>query len=266
MAGHTGTMNLTLHVWRQNDSKTSGRFVKYNANDIPKAASFLEMLDIVNEELIEAGDDPIAFDHDCREGICGMCGIVINGVPHGPRPKTTTCQLHMFELAKDGVDEIYLEPWRAQGFPVLKDLMVDRSSFDRIVQAGGYITIRTGSAPDGNEIPIPKPLADRAMNAAECIGCGACVAACPNASASLFTAAKLGHLALLPQGHAEQPQRTQKMVSQMDAEGFGSCTNHGECEKACPKSISIDWIAQMNRDFVKAMVTARTEVAARQKK
>jgi succinate dehydrogenase / fumarate reductase iron-sulfur subunit len=210
--------------------------------------SFLEMLDVLNEELIGKGEIPVAFDHDCREGICGTCGMVINGRPHGPLARTTACQLHM-RTFKDG-DEIYIEPWRAKAFPVLRDLVVDRGSFDRIIQKGGFVSVNTGNAQDGNSIPIPKPDADRAMDAAACIGCGACVAACPNSSAMLFTAAKVGHLGSLPQGQAERSSRAMHMVLQMDAEGFGSCTNHYECEAACPKGISADFIAQMNRDFV----------------
>jgi succinate dehydrogenase / fumarate reductase iron-sulfur subunit len=212
--------------------------------------SFLEMLDVVNERLIEKGDAPIAFDHDCREGICGTCGMVINGSPHGPRALTTTCQLHMRSFV-DG-DTITIEPWRAAAFPVLRDLVVDRRAFDRIIQAGGFVSAPTGSAPDGNAIPVPKDAAERSMDAAACIGCGACVAACPNASASLFVAAKISHLGLLPQGQAERDSRAVQMVGQMDAELFGSCTNHGECEAACPKLISIDFIALMNRDYLKA--------------
>ncbi|KPK14578.1 MAG: succinate dehydrogenase [Myxococcales bacterium SG8_38] len=243
-------LNLTLHVWRQNGPNDTGRFETYRAKDITTHMSFLEMLDVVNEELIEQGKTPIAFDHDCREGICGSCGFMINGVAHGPQRRTTACQVHMRQF-EDG-DELWVEPWRAHGFPIVKDLIVDRSAFDRIIQAGGYISIRTGSAPEANEISIPKHTADKAMDAAECIGCGACVAACPNASASLFTAAKISHLALLPQGQAERQDRARRMVAQMDAEGFGNCTNHGECEAVCPKGISLDWIARMNRELVRA--------------
>ncbi|MAQ14912.1 MAG: hypothetical protein CMN30_08965 [Sandaracinus sp.] len=257
------TKNLTLNVWRQRSKSDSGRFEKYVAKDVNEHMSFLEMLDVVNEELLEKGEEPIAFDHDCREGICGMCGLVINGYAHGPQERTTACQLHMRKVFELGWDELWIEPWRATSFPVIKDLAVDRSAFDRIMQAGGYISIRTGSPPDANEMPIGKHVADMAMDAAECIGCGACVAACPNASASLFTSAKVSHLGLLPQGQAEREDRVRKMVGQMDAEGFGSCTNHGECEKACPKGISIDWIARMNREFLKAMVTADNEVEER---
>jgi len=257
------TKNLTLHVWRQRGPNDSGDFERYVAKDVNEHMSFLEMLDVVNEELIENGDDPIAFDHDCREGICGMCGVVINGYAHGPQERTTACQLHMRQVFQLGWDELWIEPWRATSFPVIKDLAVDRGAFDRIIQAGGYISIRTGSARDANETPIAKDVSDAAMDAAECIGCGACVAACPNASASLFTAAKVSHLGLLPQGQAERTDRVRKMVGQMDAEGFGSCTNHGECEKACPKGISIDWIARMNRDLLKAMTTSKDDIEER---
>jgi succinate dehydrogenase / fumarate reductase iron-sulfur subunit len=221
--------------------------------------SFLEMLDVLNEELMAKGQDPIAFDHDCREGICGMCSMVINGRPHGPQKNTTACQLHMRQF-KDG-DEITIEPWRAKAFPVIKDLAVDRSAFDRIIQAGGFVGVATGNAPDGNAIPIPKQNADRAFDAAACIGCGACVAACPNASAMLFTSAKIAHLALLPQGQPERMERVRRMVAAMDAEEFGGCTNHGECTAACPKGISLENIALMNRDFVKATLGKRPERA-----
>ena len=254
-------INLTLHVWRQDGPNDGGRFETLQAKDITTHMSFLEMLDVINEELIEKGERPIVFDHDCREGICGACGMVINGVAHGPQKLTTTCQLHMRQF--DDGDEIWLEPWRAAGFPVLRDLMVDRSAFDRIIQAGGYVSIRTGSASEANELPVPKADADKAMDAAECIGCGACVAACPNASASLFTAAKISHLSLLPQGQAERKDRARKMVAQMDAEGFGGCTNTGECEAACPKGVSLRWIARMNRDLVKSMVRSDQPVEAR---
>jgi succinate dehydrogenase / fumarate reductase iron-sulfur subunit len=219
--------------------------------------SFLEMLDVLNEELIAKGEDPIAFDHDCREGICGTCGMVINGVPHGPKKATTTCQLHMRSF-HDG-DTIYIEPWRATAFPVIKDLVVDRSAFDRIIRAGGFIGASTGSAPDGNAIPVPKKDADLSMDAAACIGCGACVAACPNASAMLFTAAKISHLGLLPQGQPERNRRVINMVRVMDEEGFGTCTNHRECEAACPKEISIQFIARMNRDYLRAKLTHHEE-------
>ncbi len=254
-------MNLTLHVWRQKNRSDAGRFERYEAKNISEHMSFLEMLDVVNEELLAKGEEPIVFDHDCREGICGACGMVINGQPHGPRAATTTCQLHMRTFS-DG-DEITIEPWRAEAFPVLRDLMVDRSAFDRIIQAGGYVSARTGSPRDANEILIAKEAADLAMDAAQCIGCGACVAACPNASASLFVAAKIGHLAALPQGQPERLDRARNMVAQMDAEGFGHCTNHLECEAACPKQISVEFIAKMNRDFLRAMVVSREELAAR---
>lgn len=245
-------LNLTLHVWRQDGPSDAGRFETHEARGISTHMSFLEMLDVVNEDLIERGKSPIAFDYDCREGICGSCGMVVNGVAHGPQRLTTICQLHMRQF-KDG-DELWLEPWRASGFPVVKDLVVDRSAFDRIIQAGGYISIRTGSASEANEMPVAKAMADKAMDAAECIGCGACVAACPNASASLFTAAKISHLSLLPQGQAERLDRARNMVAQMDAEGFGGCTNHGECEAACPKGVSLEWIARMNREVVRSAV------------
>lgn len=254
-------INLTLHVWRQRGPDEPGRFETYQAKDITTHMSFLEMLDVVNEALIEKGETPIVFDYDCREGICGSCGIVVNGEAHGPQRRTSTCQVHMRQF-QDG-DELWLEPWRASGFPIVKDLMVDRSAFDRIIQAGGYVSIRTGSAPEANELPVAKELADKAMDAAACIGCGACVAACPNASASLFTAAKVAHLSLLPQGQPERTDRVRKMVAQMDAEGFGGCTNHGECEAACPKGISLDWIARMNRELVRAMVKSEKPVRAR---
>lgn len=257
-------MNLVLHVWRQSGPKAEGRFVRYDAKGISSHMSFLELLDVINEQLLEKGDDPIAFDHDCREGICGACGVVINGSAHGPQAATTTCQLHMRQF-RDG-DEIWVEPWRASAFPVVKDLVVDRAAFDRIIQAGGYISVRTGSAPDANGMPIAKVDADLAMDAAACIGCGACVAACPNASASLFVAAKVSHLGLLPQGEPERADRARKMVGQMDAEGFGHCSNHGECEAVCPKGISTGFIARLNREVIGAMFTARDNVAARERK
>jgi succinate dehydrogenase / fumarate reductase iron-sulfur subunit len=253
-------MNLTLHVWRQKNAKSEGRFVTYAAKEISADMSFLEMLDIVNEGLILKGEDPIAFDHDCREGICGMCGVVVNGAAHGPRKATTACQLHMRSF-RDG-DELVLEPWRAKAFPVLKDLIVDRSAFDRIVAAGGFVSVATGSAPDGNAIPVPKMAADLSMDAASCIGCGACVAACPNASAMLFVAAKASHLGYLPQGQPERSKRALKMVEQMDKEGFGTCTNHGECSKSCPKEIRQEFIARLNRDYLKASVVYRPETAS----
>ena len=252
-------MTLTLHVWRQRSSSAQGGFVTYEAKDISSDMSFLEMLDVVNERLIQKGEEPIAFDHDCREGICGTCGVVINGVAQGPRPSTTACQLHMRSF-KDG-EVLTIEPWRAKAFPVLKDLIVDRSAFDRIIAAEGFISVPTGSAPDGNSVLVPKEDADLAMDAAACIGCGACVAACPNASAMLFTAAKISHLALLPQGQPERYLRVVKMVAQMDAEGFGGCTNHGECEAVCPKRISVDNIARMNRDFIKASLVGGRRAA-----
>ncbi|HTJ80109.1 MAG TPA: succinate dehydrogenase/fumarate reductase iron-sulfur subunit [Polyangiaceae bacterium] len=254
-------LNLVLHVWRQKNKADTGRFERYEAKDISDHMSFLEMLDVVNEGLIKKGEDPIAFDHDCREGICGMCGVVVNGEPHGPQKATTTCQLHMRQF-QDG-DEITVEPWRAGAFPVLRDLIVDRGAFDRIIQAGGYVSVRTGSARDANEILVPKQDSDLAMDAAQCIGCGACVAACPNASASLFVAAKVAHLGLLPQGQPERMERARNMVAQMDAEGFGHCTNHFECEAACPKEISVEFIARMNRDFLKSMAVSRTALKDR---
>jgi succinate dehydrogenase / fumarate reductase, iron-sulfur subunit len=248
------TLNLTLKVWRQDSADSPGRFETYQAAGISEDMSFLEMLDTVNEQLIADGHLPIEFDHDCREGICGSCGIMIDGRAHGPEKGTATCQLHMRHYADGGT--IVLEPWRAAAFPVIRDLMVDRRPLDEIVAAGGYISVNTGSAPDANLILIPKPAADSAMDAAACIGCGACVAACPNSAAQLFTAAKLEHLNQLPQGQAERWQRTESMVERME-DYFGSCTNHGECEEACPKEISIDFIAYMNRDYVKAKVKNR---------
>ncbi len=245
-------MNLTLRVWRQASPTAQGRLVDYEARGIPPDMSFLEMLDVVNEGLIKKGEDPIAFDSDCREGICGTCGCMVNGIAHGPDPGTTVCQLHMRRF-KDG-DTIVIEPWRARAFPILKDLVVDRSAFDRIIQAGGYTSVNVGSAPDGNAIPVPKPAADQAMDYAQCIACGACVAACKNASAALFTSAKLAHLSLLPQGQPERERRTIAMVETMDAEGFGSCSNEGECEAVCPKEISIAGIARMNREYTKALL------------
>jgi succinate dehydrogenase / fumarate reductase, iron-sulfur subunit len=250
-------MNLVLHVWRQKNANDKGRMSRYEARDINSDMSFLEMLDVVNEDLIEKGEEPIAFDHDCREGICGSCGFMINGVAHGPHRGTTVCQLHMRHF-KDG-DEIYVEPWRARAFPIIRDLIVDRSALDRIVAAGGFISIPTGSAPDGNAIPIPKQNAELSMDAAACIGCGACVAMCPNASAALFTGAKISHLGLLPQGQPERNDRAIKMVAQMNQELFGSCTNIGECEAVCPKEIKLEVIARMNRDYIKASWIGRPE-------
>src|ERR1051325_3343146 len=246
-------MDLTLRVWRQKSRTAAGQFVTYEAKDISEDMSFLEMLDVVNEELIKRGEEQIAFDHDCREGICGMCSLMINGTPHGHLRETTTCQLHMRSF-KDG-DTITIEPWRAAPFPVIKDLVVDRSSFDRIIQAGGYVSVSTGGTADANAIPIPKDDADKAMDAAQCIGCGACVAACKNGSAMLFVAAKVSHLANLPQGQPERYRRVLKMIEQHDLEGFGSCTNYYECEAVCPKEISVKFIAQMNRDYLRASLT-----------
>ena len=243
-------MNLTLYVWRQKNANDKGKLVQYEAKNVSTHMSFLEMLDVVNEDLILKGEDPIAFDHDCREGICGMCSMVINGIPHGPEKGTTVCQLHMRHF-KDG-DKIYIEPWRARAFPVLKDLIVDRSALDRIIQAGGFVSINTGGAPDANAVPISKTAADTAMDAAACIGCGACVAACKNASAMLFVAAKVCQFVNLPQGKVEATERVRNMVAQMDAEGFGDCTNYFECEAACPKEIPVKFIDQMNREFLKA--------------
>ena len=246
-------MNLKLKIWRQKNATTAGRFVDYTLNDVSEESSFLEMLDQLNEKLVRDGDMPVVFDHDCREGICGACGMMINGVAHGPKGAVTTCQLHMRSFS-DG-DTIVIEPWRATAFPIIKDLMVDRDSFDRIIQAGGYVSVGTGSGPDGNAIPIGKEVADRAMDAASCIGCGACVAACPNSSAMLFTAAKVSHLNLLPQGQPERYDRAVMMVDRMDEEGFGGCTNIQECEAVCPKEISIDFIGQLNRDLLRGALT-----------
>ena len=246
-------MNLTLHVWRQKNAADTGRLVKYEARDVSPDMSFLEMLDVVNEGLILEDQEPIAFDHDCREGICGSCGFMINGIAHGPERATTVCQLHMRHF-KDG-DTLYIEPWRAKAFPVIKDLVVDRGALDRIVEAGGYISVSTGSAPEANTIPVPKDDADLAMDAAACIQCGACVAACPNASAMLFTAAKAEHLNLLPQGKPEKDRRVINMVEVMDSLDFGSCTVIGECSAVCPKEISLDFITRMNRDYLKASLT-----------
>jgi succinate dehydrogenase / fumarate reductase iron-sulfur subunit len=247
-------VNLTLHVWRQKAGESEGRFVEYAAKDISPDASFLEMLDIVNEQLIEREEDPIHFEHDCREGICGSCGMMINGIAHGPLGGMATCQLHMRHF-QDG-DVIWVEPWRARAFPVIKDLIVDRSPLDKIIQAGGFIDVNTGSAPEANTIPIPKAVQENAMDAAECIECGACVAQCPNGAAQLFTAAKISHLGLLPQGQPERYGRVLKMVEVME-EHFGSCTMYGECEAVCPKSISVDFIARMNRDYIIARLKKR---------
>jgi succinate dehydrogenase / fumarate reductase, iron-sulfur subunit len=249
-------MKLTLHIWRQKNRTDSGRFVTYELADVDEHMSFLEMLDLLNERLIGKGEEPVAFEHDCREGICGSCGLVINGIAHGKEKGTTVCQLHMRHFA-DG-DVVYIEPFRARAFPVIKDLVVDRSAFDRIVQAGGFVSARTGSAPDGNAVPVPKPVADLAMDAAECIGCGACVAACPNGAAMLFLAAKISHLGLLPQGQPERSARARAMVSRMEYEGFGSCTNYRECEAVCPKRISVNFIARLNRDYLKASFVNET--------
>jgi len=243
-------MKLTLKIWRQKTTTAAGRFVSYQVDGVTADMSFLEMLDVLNEQLIERGEEPVAFEHDCREGICGSCGFLINGVPHGPRRHTTVCQLHM-RFFKDG-DAVTLEPWRATAFPVVRDLVVDRSAFDRIIQAGGYISAPTGSAPEAGAILVPKEAADTAFDAAACIGCGACVAACPNAAAMLFTAAKVTHLNTLPQGQPERDERTLNMVAAMRREAFGSCTNHGECEAVCPKGIPLEFIAGLNRDVVRA--------------
>ena len=250
--------DLTLQIWRQEGPNDNGRFETFTVDSISDEASFLELLDVVNERLIAEGKDAIVFDHDCREGICGTCSLMINGRAHGPQRGTATCQLHMRKF--ESGDTITVEPWRASAFPILRDLMVDRSAFDRIVEAGGFITAETGGAPDANLIPIPKPVADASMDAAECIGCGACVAACPNGAANLFTGAKITHLHLLPQGQAERYSRVESMVETMDAY-FGSCTNHGECEAACPKEISIDVIALMNADYLKAKFKNRKLIA-----
>jgi succinate dehydrogenase / fumarate reductase iron-sulfur subunit len=246
-------VKLIFHIWRQSSRSASGKMVRYDAPGLNPDMSMLEALDVLNETLILSGQDPIAFEHDCREGICGSCGFMINGVAHGPVPETTVCQLSLRHF-RDG-EEVYLEPWRARAVPVLRDLMVDRGAFDRIISSGGYVSISAGSAPDGNAILVPKHDADSAMDAAACIGCGACVAACPNASASLFTGAKISHLGLLPQGQPERPERALRMVAQMNREGFGQCTNIGECEAVCPKGIRLEVIARMNRDFLRASFT-----------
>ena len=251
-------MKVTLKLWRQDGPDAKGAFQSYEVDDVSPDMSFLELIDVLNERLITDGDEPVAFDHDCREGICGSCSMMINGRAHGPELGTATCQLHMRKF-EDGA-HITVEPWRARAFPIIKDLCVDRSAFDRIVEAGGYITAPTGTAPDANLILVPKEASDAAMDAAACIGCGACVAACPNASASLFVAAKISHLGLLPQGQAERDPRALNMVAQMDAELFGSCTNHGECEVACPKGISLETIARMNRDYIAASITHRPKL------
>jgi len=247
-------MKVTLHVWRQPNANTPGKMVTYPSPEVSPNMSFLEMLDVLNEELTHKGEDPIAFDHDCREGICGTCSLVINGIAHGPGAGKTTCQLYMRQF-KNG-DHIYVEPWRAKPFPVIKDLVVDRSAFDRIMQAGGFISVNTGGAPDANALPIPKHDAELAMDAAACIGCGACVAACKNASAMLFVAAKVSHLGHLPQGQPERERRVRRMVAQMDKEGFGNCTNQYECEAVCPKQISVRFIAKMNREYLRATLSS----------
>jgi succinate dehydrogenase / fumarate reductase iron-sulfur subunit len=252
-------MKLELHVWRQASARSAGSFVTYSARDISPDMSFLEMLDVVNEGLVATGSEPIAFDHDCREGICGSCGVMINGVAHGPMKATATCQLHMRHF-KDG-DVVWIEPWRSRAFPVIKDLVVNRGALDRIIASGGFVSVNTGSAQEANAQPVPKQNADDAMDAAACIGCGACVAACPNGSASLFTAAKISHLSLLPQGQPERARRALRMVEQMDVEGFGHCTLYGECQEACPKEISIDTIACMNRDYLRATLSHREDKA-----
>jgi succinate dehydrogenase / fumarate reductase iron-sulfur subunit len=250
-------MNFTLHIWRQKRPQEEGRMVTYDVRDISPDMSFLEMLDVLNQELIAKGEEPIAFDSDCREGICGSCCLMINGIPHGPERGVASCQTYM-RIFEDG-QEIYVEPWRARAFPLVKDLIVDRSALDRIIQAGGFVSVNTGGAPDGNTVLVPKTNAERAMDAAACIGCGACVAACKNASAMLFTAAKVSHLALLPQGHPERRQRVRNMVEQMDHEGFGNCTNYYECEAACPKEISVNFIARLNREYLAACLEGGDE-------
>lgn len=251
-------MDFTLKIWRQKNAREKGEFKTYKATNISTGSSFLEMLDILNEDLSHEGEDPVHFDHDCREGICGMCSLFINGRPHGPDEDITVCQLHMRHF-KDG-ETIVIEPWRAKAFPVIKDLVVDRSAFDRIIQAGGYVSVNTGGVPDANAIPIPKADADLAFDAAACISCGACVAACKNASAMLFVAAKVSQLAALPQGKVERETRVQKMVAQMDKEGFGNCTNTGACSAECPKGIGQEHIARMNKEFLSAKLTSREDV------
>jgi succinate dehydrogenase / fumarate reductase iron-sulfur subunit len=256
MSGHGGAgMNLTLKIWRQRDTSSPGSMQTYHLKDVSPDMSFLEMLDVLNEKLVGSGEEPVAFDHDCREGICGMCSLVVNGQAHGMDEETTVCQLHMRRFS-DG-DTIHVEPWRAGAFPVVRDLVVDRSAFDRIIASGGFVSVNTGNAPDANAIPVPQDVAERAMDAAACIGCGACVAACPNASAMLFVASKIAHLGLLPQGGAERDRRVLAMVRQMDEEGFGNCTNHFECSAACPKGISVETIARMNREYLSASARAR---------
>ncbi len=250
-------MRVVLHIWRQANAKARGRFERYEVADANEHMSFLELLDVLNERLLARGEAPVAFDSDCREGICGTCGFMIDGVAHGPRRATTVCQLHLREF-EDGA-ELWLEPWRSAAFPVVRDLVVDRSAFDRIIQAGGYVSINTGSAQDANATPVPKPNADRAFEAAACIGCGACVAQCPNGAAQLFTSAKVSHLALLPQGQPERLLRVETMVARMEQEGFGTCSNFRECEAVCPKGVSIDFIAWMNRDWSKARRTRRKD-------
>src|SRR5438067_4714865 len=247
-------MRVTLHVWRQKNAQSEGRLVTYQVPQVDPDMSFLEMLDVLNEELVGKGEEPIAFEYDCREGICGTCSLVINGRPHGPERGAATCQVYMRNF-KDG-DEIYIEPWRARAFPLIKDLVVDRSAFDRVIQAGGFVSVNTGGTPDGNTLPIGKDTQEKAMDAAACIGCGACVAACPNASAMLFVAAKVSHLGLLPQGKVEKDRRVANMVQAMDAEGFGNCTVTGSCEAVCPKEIGLHFIARMNRDYAVALLKA----------
>jgi succinate dehydrogenase / fumarate reductase iron-sulfur subunit len=246
----TKNINLSLEIWRQKDSRSKGVFETYRLQDISTAMSFLEMLDVLNEKLTHEGRDPVAFDHDCREGICGMCGAIVNGIAHGPEPETTLCQLHMRHFGSG--DTIVIEPFRSRAFPIRKDLIVDRSALDRVIQAGGYVSVNTGGTPDGNGIPIPSATAELSMDAAACIGCGACVASCPNGAAMLFTGAKISQFSLLPQGQPERKERAMAMVSAMDKEGFGNCTNERECEAVCPKGISISNIARMNREFMKA--------------
>ena len=245
-------MNLTLHIWRQPDADSQGEFETFAVRDVSPDMSFLEMLDVLNDGLIIDGDEPVAFDYDCREGICGACSLVINGTPHGPQKATTTCQLYMRQFS-DG-QEVWIEPWRVGAFPVVRDLVVDRSALDRVLQAGGFVSVRTGAAPDGNTLPVSKDLADRAFTSATCIGCGACAAACPSSSGSLFVAAKISHLGLLPQGQTERNSRVQMMLAQMEAEGFGHCSNHAECQAVCPKEIDIGRIARMNRDLYRSFI------------